>query len=313
MRSQGWFFAAILTTSVTGRVCTGLAANGRSPAVLHLHHRGGSVSSTAHHGAFPFLPRRSPPSRERRSLVQDETKSPRVSLKKKPCFVLFLIVAPFLSAFLAWFSLPAVVSAAVSSLPTPSPTSSMMMNPELSNFISSTGTTVLVGFATSFVGWFYQILSARCEEKRTQRDLELSRAAKAAEDISSAADQLLYLQQHQIIHVVIRRSKNMIIKQLYNTEFTEQKEFSELDKQLWNEYNTAYKQFAASENWFLARAHCSFGIDSREELRRIYREFERCHACTLATYYFKTNGTGTDFFQRAIHPANWGETRRMGI
>lgn len=164
----------------------------------------------------------------------------------------------------AWFAFPALSWAEVA------------INRPLVETIQKTTTTVLVGVATSSVGWFYQRMNAHLEHQRKTRDLELQRATEIIEKMASLTDQLLYFQQHQMINIVLRKAKQNAT-------------FSSYDQQQWEKYNGIYETFASSENWSLARMCCSFGMEHRNVLRKIYSQFRSVHESLHATYYYSDN------------------------
>lgn len=128
------------------------------------------------------------------------------------------------------------------------------------------------------------------DHEQKTRDLELDRATKAVEDISSMSDKLLYHQQQRMVDVVIRSAlRRLQLKQSQQTD-NEDLNFSStttaaLDQQQWDKYSLVYETFASVENWSMARASCSFGPDSGAALGWIYHEFAKCHAILHATYY----------------------------
>jgi hypothetical protein len=156
-------------------------------------------------------------------------------------------------ASLAWLSNP---STAVSAAATAVYHSEASIHPALLAFLESTGTTVLVGFASSFVGWFYKRLNARLDHEQKTRDLELDRATKAVEDISSMSDKLLYHQQQRMVDVVIRSALRRLQRKQSQETDKEDPNFSSttttttaaLDQQQWDK-DSLRSFFSDSVRW----------------------------------------------------------------
>jgi hypothetical protein len=160
-----------------------------------------------------------------------------------------------------------------------------------------------LALATSFVTWFYQRLSMLDEMRRTERDFERKLATEAFHDISTITDQILFHQATEIIDVATRKAKAAIIEELYKKKF---KDLQEIDVQRWEKYAGVYEKFASSESRSLAKIHCSFGFENRDELERIYRVFENAHGTIQATYYYnRISNSKSPIVQVGDTPGEW--------